>query len=74
MSSIKSFLSIVFFFVVVVVVVVFFFFFALTYHFCFNNGHKDVCKCNGHFCTYCSSMGLKIIVSNNCLLPGPAVI
>ena len=56
MSSIKRFQSI-------------FFFLALTYHFCFNNGHKDVCKCNGHFCTYCSSMGLKIIVSNNWFAP-----
>ena len=51
MSSIKRFHSIGFFF-------------ALTYHFCFNIGHKDVCKCNGHFCTHCSSMGLKVIFSN----------
>lgn len=32
---------------------------AFIYHFCFHFCHKDVGKCNCHFSTHCSSMGLK---------------
>ena len=36
---------------------------ALTNNLCFNVGHKNVCKSNGHFCTYGCTMDLEVVLS-----------
>ena len=37
---------------------------ALANNLCFNVGHKNACKSNGHFCTHSSTMDLEVVPSS----------